>query len=144
MSRKIEGFRCAAAPAEIRKAAPVGLVRGGSDRPAVRALASLILAASMAVACGPERGTIGALLAQGSDQRLVLREVPADLAAGKAGLQAGDELILIDGRDVRDLDERGVHQALGGNLGDPVKLTLLREGRVIRVTLRRTAPPKKG
>jgi C-terminal processing protease CtpA/Prc len=66
------------------------------------------------------------------------------LAAGKAGLQPGDELILIDGRDVRDLDERGVHQALGGNVGDPVKLTLLREGRVIRVTLRRTAPPKKG
>jgi C-terminal processing protease CtpA/Prc len=100
--------------------------------------------ASVALACGPERGTIGALIGQGSDQRLVLREVPAELAAGKAGLQPGDELILIDGRDVRDLDERGVHQALGGNVGDPVKLTLLREGRVIRVTLRRTAPPKKG
>jgi C-terminal processing protease CtpA/Prc len=106
--------------------------------------ASLVFLTSVTLACGPERGTIGALLGQGSDQRLVLREVPADLAAGKAGLQPGDELILIDGRDVRDLDERGVHQALSGNVGEPVKLTLLREGRVIRVTLRRTAPPKKG
>ena len=144
MSRKIEGFRFAAALAEIRKAARAGLARGASDRPAVSMLAIVILATSMAVACGADRGTIGALIAQGSDQRLVLREVPADLAAGKAGLQPGDELLLIDGRDVRDLDERGVHQVLGGNVGDPVKLTLLREGRVIRVTLRRTAPPKKG
>ena len=95
-------------------------------------------------ACAPERGTIGALIGQSSDQRLVLREVPPELAAGKAGLRPGDELILIDGRDVRDLDARGVHRALGGDAGDPVKLTLLREGRVIRVTLRRTPPPKKG
>jgi C-terminal processing protease CtpA/Prc len=93
--------------------------------------------------CGPERGTIGALLGQGSDQRLVLRDVPPDLAAGKAGLKPGDELLLIDGRDVRELDERGVHQALAGNVGDQVKLTLLRGGRVIRVTLRRTPPPPK-
>jgi C-terminal processing protease CtpA/Prc len=95
-------------------------------------------------ACAPERGTIGALLGQGADQRLVVREVPGKLAAGQAGLQPGDEVLLIDGRDVRELDERGVHRALGGDVGAPVKLTLLREGRVLRVTLRRTPPPKKG
>lgn len=94
-------------------------------------------------ACTADRGTIGALLAQTPDQRLVLRDVPPNLAAGRAGLQPGDELLLIDGRDVRELDERGVHQALAGNVGDPVKLTLLREGRVVRVTLRRTPRPKK-
>jgi C-terminal processing protease CtpA/Prc len=95
------------------------------------------------VACSPDRGTIGAVLAQTVDQRLVLRDVPETLAAGRAGLQQGDELLLIDGRDVRELDPRGVHQALSGNLDEPVKLTLLRDGRVIRVTLRRTPPPKK-
>lgn len=95
------------------------------------------------VSCGPDRGTIGAVLAQTSDQRLVLREVPETLAAGRAGLRPGDELILIDGRDVRELDSRGVHRALSGDLGEPVKLTLLRDGRVIRVTLRRTAPPPR-
>jgi len=144
MSRKIEVLRFEAAAAGVRKAPRAGLARRASDRPAAGVLAGLILATGVALACGPERGTIGALLGQGSDQRLVLREVPAELAAGKAGLHPGDELILIDGRDVRDLDERGVHQALSGSVGDPVKLTLLREGRVIRVTLRRTAPPKKG
>ena len=96
-------------------------------------------------ACEPERGTIGAVLAQTPDQRLVLHDVPSTLAAGRAGLKPGDEILLIDGRDVRELSQRGVHQALSGELGDPVKLTLLREGRVIRVTLRRSPPPgKKG
>jgi C-terminal processing protease CtpA/Prc len=93
--------------------------------------------------CGAERGTIGALIAQTPEQHLVLRDVPPNLAAGRAGLQPGDEILLIDGRDVRELDERGVHLALAGSVGDPVKLTLLREGRVVRVTLRRTPRPKK-
>jgi C-terminal processing protease CtpA/Prc len=91
--------------------------------------------------CAAERGTIGAVLGQSQENHLVLREVPPDLAAGRAGLEPGDELILIDGRDVRELDERAVHQALGGGVGDPVKLTLLRQGQVIRVTLRRTPAP---
>jgi len=96
-------------------------------------------------ACEPERGTIGAVIAQTPEQRLVLRDVPSTLAAGRAGLKPGDEILLIDGRDVRELNQRGVHQALSGEVGDPVKLTLLREGRVIRVTLHRTpAPLKKG
>jgi C-terminal processing protease CtpA/Prc len=101
------------------------------------------LSALLAMGCAGDRGTIGAALGQSEDRRLVLREVPPQLAAGKAGLQPGDELILIDGRDVRELDERAVHQALGGSVGDPVKLTLLREGQVIRVTLQRTPAPKK-
>jgi C-terminal processing protease CtpA/Prc len=102
-----------------------------------------LLCLAVALGCAPERGTIGAVLAQTPDQRLVLHDVPSTLAAGRAGLQAGDEILLIDGRDVRELSERGVHQALSGEVGDPVKLTLLREGRVIRVTLRRTPPPVK-
>jgi C-terminal processing protease CtpA/Prc len=106
-----------------------------------RAAALLGLALAI-VGCSPDRGTIGAVLAQTSDQRLVLREVPESLAAGRAGLLPGDELLLIDGRDVRELDPRGVHRALSGTLGEPVKLTLIRDGHVIRVTLRRTPPPK--
>lgn len=99
--------------------------------------------AALLAACGADRGTIGALLAQTPERQLVLRDVPPNLAAGRAGLQAGDEILLIDGRDVRELDERGVHQALGGNVGEPVKLTLVRDGHVLRVTLRRTPLPKK-
>jgi C-terminal processing protease CtpA/Prc len=109
----------------------------------IRAAIAALLASTILLGCGAERGTIGAVLGQSQDRQLVLREVPPELAAGKAGLQPGDELILIDGRDVRELDERAVHQALGGNVGDPVKLTLLRNGQVIRVTLQRTPAPKK-
>jgi C-terminal processing protease CtpA/Prc len=108
-----------------------------------RRVPAWLLSALPLVACAPDRGTIGAVIGQTADQRLVLREVPPELAAGRAGLRPGDELILIDGQDVRELDERGVHRALGGKLGDAVKLTLLRQGHVIRVTLRRTAPPTK-
>ncbi len=107
------------------------------------ALIGALLGVTLLSACGADRGTIGALIAQTPDRQLVLREVPPTLAAGRAGLQAGDQLLLIDGRDVRELDERGVHLALAGNVGDPVKLTLLREGRVVRVTLRRSPRPQK-
>lgn len=105
--------------------------------------ATVWLLLGTAAGCAPDRGTIGAVLAQSADQRLILHEVPPTLAAGRAGLMPGDELLLIDGRDVRELDERGVHRALLGSVGDPVKLTLLRDGRVIRVTVRRSPPPKK-
>ena len=115
---------------------------GGAGR--VRwALGARLALALAAVGCSPDRGTIGAVLAQTGDQRLILREVPESLAAGRAGLLPGDELLLIDGRDVRELNSHGVHRALSGTLGEPVKLTLLRDGRVIRVTLRRTPPPKR-
>jgi C-terminal processing protease CtpA/Prc len=115
-----------------------------SARPHAVGLVAWSLVAASLGGCAADRGTVGALIAQTPDQRLVLREVPPNLAAGKAGLQPGDEILLIDGRDVRELDERGVHQALGGNVGDPVKLTLLRDGHVLRVTLRRTPARKKG
>ncbi len=112
--------------------------------PRARALSLGALLAWGAGGCAAERGTIGAMLAQTSDQRLVVHEVPPNLAAARAGLAAGDEILLIDGRDVRELDERGVHRTLAGEVGAQVKLTLIRDGRVIRVTLRRTPPPRKG
>jgi C-terminal processing protease CtpA/Prc len=103
------------------------------------AAAGRAFAAALAIfGCTPQRGTIGAVLAQGTDQRLYVREVPADLAAARSGVQIGDEILLIDGTDARALGTRGVHEALSGNVGDPVKLTLIREGRVVRVTLKRT------
>jgi C-terminal processing protease CtpA/Prc len=101
------------------------------------------LLALLLASCVAERGTIGAVLAQTPDRHLVLRDVPSNLAAGRAGLEAGDEILLIDGQDVRNLNEQGVHQALSGEVGDPVKLTLLRGDRVIRVQLRRTPIPRK-
>ena len=91
-----------------------------------------------AVACAPERGTIGALLAQDAERRLVVREVPPGLAAARGGVREGDEVLLVEGRDVRGMTPEQVHRALGGEVDEAVKLTLVRDQRVLRVTLRRT------
>ncbi|HWA76249.1 MAG TPA: PDZ domain-containing protein [Polyangiaceae bacterium] len=102
------------------------------------------VAALLSLACTTQRGTIGALLAQRDDHTLVVREVPEGLAAAKAGLEPGDELLLIDGRDVRAMTPAAVHRVLSGEVGQPVKLTLVRGDRVLRVTVVRTpAEPEK-
>ena len=93
-------------------------------------------------ACSPQRGTIGAVVGQAPDGRLFVRETPAGLAAEKAGLRPDDEILLIDARDLRALTPQQVHELLGGDVGDPVKLTLVRGEEVLRVTLRRT-PARK-
>ncbi|MCA9643624.1 MAG: PDZ domain-containing protein [Myxococcales bacterium] len=97
------------------------------------------------VDCSPaqNKGTIGAVLAQSPDGRITLREVPPELAAGKAGLQAGDELLLIDGIDVRQLDAKTIHRLLSGEIDQPIDLTLQRGDAVIRVTLKRSAVPRQ-
>jgi C-terminal processing protease CtpA/Prc len=98
----------------------------------------LLFLACFAAGCAAERGTIGAMLGRRSDGRVFVREAPQGLAAEKAGVREGDEILLVDGIDVRQLDERRLHRALSGEVGDPVKLTLLRGESVVRVTLKRT------
>jgi len=103
------------------------------------------LAAALAflpVACAAERGTIGALLGQQPDGRVLVREAPEGLAADRAGVREGDEVLTVEGRDVRQMNAAELHKALSGEVGEPVKLTLLRGAEVVRVTLRRTAPPR--
>lgn len=105
-----------------------------------RAARFLLFGSWLATACATSRGTIGAVLAQGGDRRLSIREVPPGLAAARAGVQSGDELLLIEGRDVRRMSASEVHWALEGDVGQPVKLTLIRDGQqVVRVTLYRSA-----
>lgn len=96
-------------------------------------------------ACASSRGTIGVVMVQDAQGRLVIREVPRGLAASRAGVRVGDELLLIEGRDVRRLTPSQVHLALGGEIDQPVKLTLVREHReIIRVTLHRTSARRRG
>jgi len=108
----------------------------------VRAAWSLVFL--LATGCVAPVGTIGAVLGQRADGRLVIRETPPGLAAERAGLQAGDEVLLIDGRDVRPLPPNAVHQLLAGGVGEPVRLTLLRGEQVLRVELVRSpATPRR-
>ncbi len=93
--------------------------------------------------CVPDTGTIGALLGQRPDGRLFVRDTPKGLAASKQGVTPGDEILLIDGKDVRQMSERELYRNLSGDVGSTVKLTVVRGDAVIRVTLARTpAPPK--
>lgn len=95
------------------------------------------LFALLALACGTTRGSIGAVLAQTRDGRVMVREAPADLPAAQAGLARDDEILLIDGRDVRRLSPLEIHTALEGDVGTEVRLTVLREGTIERLSLKR-------
>ena len=106
------------------------------------ALTFLCLLLCFLIACAAQRGTIGAVLAQDQNQHLFVREIPEGLAADRAGLEVGDEILTIDGHDARAMNPAAVHDALSGEVGDPVKLTVIRRGNVVRVTVKRT-PAKK-
>ena len=97
---------------------------------------------ALQASCGARQGTIGAVLSQSPDGELTIREAPEGLAAEEAGLQPGDKVLLIDGIDVRGLDADRVHGLLSGEVGAPVKLTVVRGEKVVRVTLKRT-PARK-
>jgi carboxyl-terminal processing protease len=104
----------------------------------LRTVALALALVSSLAACAPSRGTIGAMLAQKPDGRLVVREVPKGLAADQAGLEPGDEILLVDGVDVRRYDEKALHEKLSGEIGSTVKLTVLRGEEIRHVVLRRT------
>jgi C-terminal processing protease CtpA/Prc len=53
-------------------------------------------------------------------------------------VKAGDQVLLVDGRDVRPMSPPELHAALYGEVGAEVKLTLVRSEQIVRVTLRRT------
>jgi C-terminal processing protease CtpA/Prc len=100
---------------------------------------AVVVSALALTSCATEHGTIGAILGQDPGGRLTVRQVPANLGAARAGLKPGDQILLIDGIDVRTLDAQHLHELLGGEVGQPVKLTVLRGESVMRVTVRRTA-----
>lgn len=102
------------------------------------ALAVAIAAVPVLTSCGPGRGTVGAMLARRPTGEVTVHEAPRGLAAQSEGVRPGDQVLLVDGKDVRALTQEQLHQALSGDVGEPVKLTLIRGDRVVRVTLRRT------
>jgi C-terminal processing protease CtpA/Prc len=121
---------------------------GGRAEPVASFWAATCSLAGFAIAlcsaCATPHGTIGAVLTQRNDGMLVVRDAPTGLAAERGGVRAGDEVLLIEGRDVRALSAEAVHRALSGEVGEPVKLTLVRDERIVRVTLLRSAPPASG
>ncbi len=93
--------------------------------------------------CAPTVGTIGAVLAQAPDGRLFVHETPQGLAAEREGLRPGDEILLIDGMDVRRMNEPELHHALSGDAGTTVRLTIVRGPEVIHAAVKRTPAPAR-
>lgn len=102
------------------------------ERRAAGSLAVTLLAAALG-ACGGapapslERGTPGVLVSHARDGVRV-REVAPGSGAERAGVRPGDELVAIDGREVRGLGPREVQRALHGAKGSRVRLSLRRPG----------------
>ena len=131
----------------MRTIAPDAAPRFGAARFAarypLRFLVSVFWLTAL-VGCMPQKGTIGAVIAQNDDSgRLFLDEVPPGLAAARADLKVGDEILLIDGQDVRFMDAKAINAALVGEVDSTVKLTLIRDEQVLRVTLKRTEAQKR-
>ena len=110
-----------------------GLVRRNT------ALVLLIAALPVAAACGGATlGSVGAVMSQDRQSgRVVVREVPEGMAGDTAGLRVGDEILSVDGRDVRDLAPGEVAELMRGEVGSTVSLTVARGDEVVRVRVKR-------
>ncbi len=83
---------------------------------------------------------MGAVFGRDNDTRaLYVREVPKGLAAAGAGLLPGDQVVMIEGLYVRDLDAKSIREKLRGDVGSTVALTILRGQEVIHVRVARGA-----
>lgn len=104
-------------------------------------LPALLALLGLCAGCGPSGpGTIGAVLGRDNETRaLHVREVPAGLAAEQAGLLPGDEIVMIDGRYVKDLAAADVRAKLRGERGSTVELTVVRGDQVKHVQITRGA-----
>lgn len=100
---------------------------------------------------GGTAGSVGAVFGRDNDTRsLYVREVPPGLAAAGAGLLPGDQIVMIEGLYVRDLDAKTIRDKLRGDVGSTVALTVLRGDEVLHVRVSRGAtrnheaiPPKE-
>ena len=92
----------------------------------------------LTLSCAADPGSIGAELGQSrTDGRVTVRSAPSGYPAAEAGMGAGDEILLIDGRDVRSMSSEAIHQLLEGEVGTTVNLTVLRRGTIQRIAVRR-------
>jgi carboxyl-terminal processing protease len=89
-------------------------------------------------ACASEPGTIGAALGKRADGRMFVRSTPPGQGAAEAGLLIDDEIVAIEGRDVKTMSEEDVRRAVRGDLGSKLTITIVREGQRRDVTVKRS------
>ena len=141
---KIQAYRPAR---RVSRARPRAL--GGAARPRISALRLAFLAflALLGGACASAApGTIGAAMGKRADGRLFVRATPPGEGAANAGIQPDDEILFIDGKDVRVMSQDDVRSAVRGDVGSEVVVTVQRgrsrsDVKVVRTPLR-AAPTK--
>jgi C-terminal processing protease CtpA/Prc len=101
---------------------------------------TLLFAAVANLGCALEKpGSIGAHLSRDNESGAVyVRDLFPGLAGEKAGLLPGDEIIMIDGHYVRQMNAPRIREALRGQVGTAVRLTLIRGELVLRVKVARS------
>ncbi len=70
---------------------------------------------------------------------LYVREAPSSSSPGAAGLMVGDEIVMVDGVFVRGLSKNDLRQAMRGQVGSTVRVTVVRGSQVEHLTVTRTA-----
>jgi carboxyl-terminal processing protease len=71
------------------------------------------------------------------DGRIFISDPFEGYPAQKAGIKAGDEVISIDNQQVKDKSNEQISQLLKGPKETPIKMTLLRDGKLLEKTLNR-------
>jgi serine protease Do len=97
-----------------------------------------------AVWIGIDAVTIAPLVAQqlgfSTNRGLLVRSLDAGSPAERAGIQLGDFIVQINGREVSNRDQAG-RAVFGAQPGETVLFTILRGGRQLEVPVRVTARP---
>jgi hypothetical protein len=105
----------------------------------VVSLLSLLLFAFVTGGCAPAApGTIGALLGKQTDGRLYVRGIPPGQGADRAGLEIDDEIVAINGHSVKEMSAEDVRNAVRGDVGSTLTLTVDRAGQKRDVKVQRS------
>lgn len=64
--------------------------------------------------------------------------MPPGQGAERAGLEIDDEILMIDGKDVRAMSQDEVRRAVRGDVGSTLTVTILRNGEKRDVKITRT------
>ena len=70
---------------------------------------------------------------------MFVRSAPRGQGASQAGLEIDDEIVAIDGADVRTMTENDVRRAVRGDVGSKLVVTILRKGERRDVVVTRSA-----
>jgi len=98
----------------------------------------VVMAAVVLCACAPRSATIGAVLARDNVTGNVrIYRLAKQEGAAAAGLQPDDELLSVDGHDVRAMTQEQLHEVLVGPVDSTVDVTIVRAGKVLRLTIKR-------